>query len=244
MIARLRRRNYRGREVSAVLGLPLATGGAVSAAAVAILDHVTAAGWVATAAAALVGAAGLVDDLQPEGPRGIRGHLREVARGRLSTGVIKLVVAVAAAVITVAASDRPDATARIAGVVLVAACSNLWNGLDVRPGRAIKFALPALLFVGAIPWPSAPFVPGVAVAALLILPWDAGERAMLGDAGATLLGFAIGVQLFLWLTTTQLLVAAVLAVTLNVLADTITLSRCIDAVPPLRWWDRLGRGDG
>jgi hypothetical protein len=28
---------------------------------------------------------------------------------------------------------------------------------------------------------------------------------------------------------------------LNVLADTVTLSRVIDAVPPLRWFDRLGR---
>jgi len=28
---------------------------------------------------------------------------------------------------------------------------------------------------------------------------------------------------------------------LNVLAETVTFSRTIEAVPPLRWFDRLGR---
>jgi hypothetical protein len=31
------------------------------------------------------------------------------------------------------------------------------------------------------------------------------------------------------------------AVALNVLAETVTLSRLIDAVAPLRWFDRVGR---
>jgi hypothetical protein len=32
-----------------------------------------------------------------------------------------------------------------------------------------------------------------------------------------------------------------MAVTLNVLAETVTLSRLIEAVAPLHWFDRLGR---
>jgi hypothetical protein len=35
--------------------------------------------------------------------------------------------------------------------------------------------------------------------------------------------------------------AVAVAVALNVLAETITLSRSIEAVPPLRWYDALGR---
>jgi hypothetical protein len=34
--------------------------------------------------------------------------------------------------------------------------------------------------------------------------------------------------------------AAATGVGLNVLAETVTLSRAIDATPPLRWYDRLG----
>jgi hypothetical protein len=36
-------------------------------------------------------------------------------------------------------------------------------------------------------------------------------------------------------------VAAVCAVALNVLAETVSLSRLIEGVAPLRWLDRLGR---
>jgi hypothetical protein len=92
----------------------------------------------------------------------------------------------------------------------------------------------------ACPWPSAPFAPGVALAALVVLPWDVGERAMLGDAGANLLGLAVGVALYGSLTDAQVAAAAVVAVGLNVLGETFTLSRAIDALPPLRWYDRLG----
>jgi hypothetical protein len=64
---------------------------------------------------------------------------------------------------------------------------------------------------------------------------------MLGDAGANLLGFTVGLGLALRLATWQLAVAAAVVVALNVLAETVTLSRVIDAAPPLRWVDRLGR---
>ena len=110
----------------------------------------------------------------------------------------------------------------------------------MRPGRAVKFGYLALPAVMACDWPSAPFVPGVALASILVLPWDAGEWAMLGDAGANLLGFTIGVALFESLTDAQVIAASAAGVALNVLADTVSLSRLIDAVPPLRWYDRIG----
>jgi len=64
---------------------------------------------------------------------------------------------------------------------------------------------------------------------------------MLGDGGANLLGAAAGLGLYLVLPGWGVVVAAALAVALNVTAETITLSRTIDAVAPLRWVDRLGR---
>jgi hypothetical protein len=240
VIARLTVRNYRGAEVPAVLGFVLAAGGLASAFAVAALDHVPAAGWIATAGAGLVLAAGLADDLTPAGPRGLRGHLAALAAGRVSSGIVKLFVVTGVAVVTVAVWPPRSGPTRVAGVVLIAAATNLWNGLDVRPGRAVKFSLLAAPAVLACPWPLAPFAPGVALAALLVLPWDAGERAMLGDAGANLLGLAVGMALYGALTDAQVIAAAVLAVALNALGETFTLSRAIDAVPPLRWYDRLG----
>jgi hypothetical protein len=238
---RLRVENRRGVAVPATLGFVLLAGGAVSAVALGLVEPVGAAGWIAAAGAVLVFAAGLVDDLMPGGPRGLRGHLRAIARGHVSTGIVKLVVVTAVAVVTVAASAGRPGWARVAGVLLLAACANLWNGLDVLPGRALLFACLTAPAFGACSWAAAPFVPGVGVAAVLALPLDAGERAMLGDAGANLLGFTVGVALYGALTDSQVVAAATVAVALNVVADTVTLSRVIDAVPPLRWFDRIGR---
>ena len=75
--------------------------------------------------------------------------------------------------------------------------------------------------------------------AALIL--DLRERAMLGDSGANLLGFAVGAQLAASLPVWSLWIAAVAIVGVNVLADTVTLSRVIEAIPPLRWFDGVGR---
>jgi hypothetical protein len=61
---------------------------------------------------------------------------------------------------------------------------------------------------------------------------------MLGDAGANLLGFVAGLCLFHALGDAWVVLAAGLAATLNVVAETLTLSRVIDAVRPLRWYDR------
>jgi len=216
VIERLTVRNYRGRAVPAVLGFVVAGGGAVSAVLVGASQRVSSAGFVADGAALLVFAAGLVDDLAPHGPRGTRAHLRRLARGEVSTGVVKVLVIVGASIVTVAAGTRSDGLVRVAGVVLVAGASNVWNGLDVRPGRALKFALPVIVLLRAFPWRLGPFVPGVLLAGVLTLPWDVGERAMLGDAGANTVGFAIGLACYLALASPLVVVGAVAVVALNV----------------------------
>jgi hypothetical protein len=147
-----------------------------------------------------------------------------------------------AAVLAVALLDRGGGVARLAGVILVAGTTNIWNGLDVRPGRALKAFLVVTLLLGAVVarggvvivialWP----------AALVALWFDVRERAMLGDAGANLLGFSIGAALAASLPTWAMGPAAVAVVALNVVAETVTFSRVIDATLPLRWFDRLGR---
>jgi len=133
---------------------------------------------------------------------------------------------------------------RLAGVVLIAGCANVWNGLDVRPGRALKFALLAMACLIGVPLDLLPTLPLLALACGCVLWPDLRERAMLGDGGANLLGFTIGLGLFLILPDAWVIVGALVAVALNVVAETFTLSRLIDAVPPLRWFDGLGRLPG
>jgi UDP-GlcNAc:undecaprenyl-phosphate/decaprenyl-phosphate GlcNAc-1-phosphate transferase len=239
---RLVAQNHRGVEVPRVLGIALAGLAALSTVLFATVRELGSAGWSSLGGLLLVFAAGLVDDLAPEGPRGLRNHLRALASGRVTTGILKLVVITGSAVVVVALQPEDPSFAAIAGVILLAASANVWNGLDVAPGRALKaFLLPAAAFAAWGVASNAPAILGLLAGACLVLPLDLRERAMLGDAGANLLGFAAGLALYDVLPDPWVPVGAVTAVALNVVADTVSFSRVIDRAPPLRWLDRLGR---
>jgi len=74
-----------------------------------------------------------------------------------------------------------------------------------------------------------------------ILPLDLAQRGMLGDSGSNPLGLVSGLGAAVTLPTWGVLLAAGVVVVLQVVAETVTISRAIEAVPPLRWYDRLGR---
>ena len=57
--------------------------------------------WALMGAATLAFGAGLIDDLRPGGPRGLRGHARELASFRVTTGVLKALAGVVAGVLVV-----------------------------------------------------------------------------------------------------------------------------------------------
>jgi hypothetical protein len=234
--------NYRGALVPRVLGLGLGAAAVAGTVVVAAIDDVGAAGWGALAGLGLVLAAGVVDDLAPIGPRGLRNHLRALAAGRMTTGILKALVTAGAAAIVVAVQPGRPAWTRVAGVILLAASANVWNGLDVRPGRAQKaFLLPGAAFAIAGDAAHAPAVLGLLAATTIALPVDLLERAMLGDGGANLLGFAAGLAVYDVAADAWVAVGAAVAVGLNVVADTVSFSRVIDRAAPLRFLDGLGR---
>ncbi len=244
MKARLSVENHRGAMVPRTLGLWLAACAVVSAGVVAWLEPdgpVGRAGWGALIASLVVFAAGLIDDVIGAGPRGIRNHLRALSRGQVSSGILKLIVLPGAAIVAIALQGVGSAAVRLAGVVLVAGCANLWNGLDVRPGRSLKFGLIAMLGIVSVPLDRLPTLPLLALGSAICLVPDLRERAMLGDGGANLLGFTIGLGLYLVLPPWGVALGAAVAVAANVTAETITLSAVIRRVPPLRWFDALGR---
>lgn len=239
---RLAAENHRGLVLPRLLWVPLDLGALGATALAELVRGASAEAWGGLVGLLLVSAAGLVDDLAPSGPRGLRGHLRLLLGGRMTTGVLKVLVAAGASVVVVVLQDGRAGWVRIAGVVLLAACTNLWNGLDVAPGRALKAFIPVgAAFALAGPVGAFPAGVGVLAACLLALGPDLRERAMLGDAGSNALGFAAGLCLYLLLPGAWIGPAAALAVGLNLLAETITLSRAIAAAAPLRWLDRLGR---
>jgi hypothetical protein len=238
-------KNHAGRPVPAVLGLAF-LGAAVLGASVveawAPGKALGPAGIGALVALAALGAAGLIDDLAGAGPRGLRGHVSSLLSGRPTTGILKLAVGVAAGVLlAVLLGGGPVRIA--AAAVLTAASVNVWNALDVVPGRALKWAI-VPLGVGLLAGWAGPagLIAGSALGASVgVLPFDLLERGMLGDAGSNPLGLAVGFGLAATLPTAAVVLGAVALLLLQAAAETVTISRLVEAAPPLRWLDRVGR---
>lgn len=189
---------------------------------------------------------GLFDDLAGgEDARGFRGHLGELARGRLTTGGAKLFGGVAVAVLAVATVGRDGASVgRLLGdAALVALAANLANLLDRRPGRATKAGLGAFAAL-ALATAGASGLAGVAVvagaAAALVLD-DLRERLMLGDTGANAVGGAVGLGVVIACGPGTRTWVLVVLLGLNAVSEVVSFGRVIDAVPPLRALDRWGR---
>src|SRR5690606_36375218 len=130
---------------------------------------------------------------------GCVAHLRALARGRLTTGALKLFGGAAVAVVAVSEWESGAIGRLLADAALVALAANLGNLFDRAPGRVLKVALATfvalVLAVGAVPE-----LAGVALvvgAGAGLLAGDLGERLMLGDAGANTLGAVIGLGVVL-----------------------------------------------
>jgi len=251
--AGLVRENYRGARLAFPLGAVLATAALVALAPLAFLDDRADLDlldpelrrWMPY----LLGVAflGFLDDSLGRGeaattPRGWRGHARALREGRLSTGAIKAIGALALAAYVVSGRGL-ESWDYLADVALLILATNAFNLLDLRPGRAEK-ALGLLgigLCLGA--WTLAPlellgvFVGPVAVGAWLTLR----ERAMLGDTGSNLLGAVAGVWLLTTLDGDARLIALFAVSALTVYGELRSISTTIESVPPLRWLDSLGR---
>lgn len=236
------RTNYRGQSVTLTGGLSAALGSLVGTAAGTRGATRRAALLAVTAAAA----AGAYDDVvagRSESPadKGFRGHLAALREGRVSGGVVKVVVIGSAAALSAVILTSGSGRGRVLRVglraLVIAESANMINLLDLRPGRAGKVVAAANL--GLLGGPSG----GLAAAGLgatgAVLPDDLCERTMLGDCGANALGALLGVQLAaagdLPLTTATVLGLLTLA------SERWSFNAVIDSCRPLRAIDRLGR---
>jgi UDP-GlcNAc:undecaprenyl-phosphate GlcNAc-1-phosphate transferase len=249
----LARENYRGVMVAFPAGAVLIACSLIALAPLAILDDRADLDlldpelrrWIVYVLG--VALLGLLDDAlgrgaAPDTARGWRGHAEAVLRGRFSTGAIKAAGALALAAYAVSGRGR-EGLDYVADLALLLLATNLFNLLDLRPGRVEKaFALLlAGLCLGA--WTAFPlkllglFIGPVLVGAASTLR----ERAMLGDTGSNLVGSLAGISLLVTLSDDARLVALAIVVALTVYGELRSISQTIERVPPLRWLDSLGR---
>jgi len=187
---------------------------------------------------------GLIDDLLgTEEDRGFGGHLRALRAGRLTTGAMKLFGGGVVAIVLTAAPGEVSGRRLLADAALVALAANLGNLFDRAPGRTIKVGLlayiPIALAAGTAPVGLA--LASVVGAAAGLLPADLGERLMLGDTGANLLGAVLGLGVVLETSRPVRTGVLIALVVLNLVSERVSFTKVIDATPGLRHLDRLGR---
>lgn len=237
------RSNFRGREVIGTGGIALLAGLAAAwAVAVLAQGRSDLAGSMALAGAGMA-ILGYVDDRYGDRRAGgLVGHARALLRGKVTTGTLKAAGGGGLGLLAAWIVGWRGVWMIVAGAV-VALASNLANLFDLRPGRSVKVWLlvaAALAFALDATAPVA-VLAGVAASALVFLVPELRERMMLGDTGAGLLGAVAGAAAIGVLDRTGLVVVGGVLLALTLLSEVVSFSRVIDAVPPLRWADGLGR---
>lgn len=210
---------------------------------------------------------GLLDDIAGDRvARGFRGHLSEAIRGRFTTGFMKALLGFMVALVALQTqfmvvggmSFQYYGKWLIAGAV-IALTANLFNLLDLAPGRALKVFFPALALcvgltmryevigagagVGALLPLSFYVAPAMSVAAvaLVLFPGDLREKFMIGDAGSNVIGAVVGLGLVLGLDFWWRLGVLVFLVSVTLLSEKFSFSRAIAGNRVLNWLDELGR---
>jgi UDP-N-acetylmuramyl pentapeptide phosphotransferase/UDP-N-acetylglucosamine-1-phosphate transferase len=253
------RENYRGLVLPAASGMLIPIAAVLALGPLAALDELadtdTLAPEVGPALVFVlgVGVLGLIDDLlggrRPAGareeeasPRGLRGHARAAARGNFSTGALKAAGVVALALYVLSDQGR-SASEYLVGVGLLALSTNLFNLLDLRPGRAGKafVALGAVLTVGSLNTHALEALGAFIGPALVLLPYDLREQAMLGDTGSNVLGAVAGFWLISALGPTGEAVALGVLALLTLYGEFRSISALVERNALLRRLDSLGR---
>jgi UDP-GlcNAc:undecaprenyl-phosphate/decaprenyl-phosphate GlcNAc-1-phosphate transferase len=244
------RQNYRGRAVAFPAGIALVAASLVALAPLALVDELDDGkvfkADIGMALTYVIGVAllGLLDDLVgTEAPaRGWRGHARATLAGGFSTGALKAIGSLALALFVLRGRGL-DTGEYLLATALVVLATNLFNLLDLRPGRSLK----ALALLGAgVSIGSRDLYPlwtlGLFIGpALVLLPLDLRERAMLGDTGSNAIGAVAGLWLVLALSTLAQLVALGLIAIATVYGEFRSLSELIERTPLLRHLDSIGR---
>jgi UDP-N-acetylmuramyl pentapeptide phosphotransferase/UDP-N-acetylglucosamine-1-phosphate transferase len=245
------RENYRGAQVAFPAGIAIVVSALVALVPLSLIAELADAdvfrAGTGTAVTYVVGVAllGLLDDLVGSGegtPRGWRGHARASAGGRLSTGALKAAGSLGLAAFVMAGRGLNAGDYVLALAVLVLA-TNLFNLLDLRPGRSAKalVLLGAGLSLGA--WDVGPlWTLGLfAGPILLLMPLDLRELGMLGDTGSNAIGAVAGLWLVFTLSTTGLAIAAAIMALVTIYGEFRSISELVDRTPGLRQLDSLGR---
>ncbi|NCO40418.1 MAG: hypothetical protein COZ06_30210 [Armatimonadetes bacterium CG_4_10_14_3_um_filter_66_18] len=198
--------------------------------------------WLLPAGVTCFAALGLLDDrLGSREFSGLRGHVRALLRGKLTTGALKLLCGTGVALAAGLLLYRQEPLRGVVAGAVIALSANLVNLLDCRPSRALKgFWLLAALTLAAGNHELRPWLMALVVATVVYAPLDFRCCAMMGDAGSNQLGAVLGSCWALGAMFPVQLALLALLLGFHVFTERYSVTAIADAHPALRWLDRLG----
>lgn len=229
-------KNYRGENIPTAMGIVLLL------AVLVALGVLTLLGWqqidqfaIYSFWLTLVCLAGLLDDAAgSHSSRGFRGHFSALLQGELTTGMAKVLIISGGA----GALTLPWGWQTLPQVLVLLLTVNLFNQLDLRPGRSLKFFI---LFAGGFALGGNSVAAAGAGGAIGLVWGDLKARYMLGDAGANLLGALAGLAIITELADGYLWLAMTLLALANAAGEMLSFTRMIESNALLSWFDGLGR---
>ncbi|MGI6066560.1 MAG: hypothetical protein ACOYI2_08725 [Bacillota bacterium] len=240
----LSRENFRGSRIPSAGGIIFPAVLAITYGLFTLWGEIGPEAYIYLGFISLVGLAGLVDDIAGNKERsGFHGHFKDFfLHGQLTTGFWKagvggVIAALAASIESISFGDF------IVNVLLVALVTNLFNLLDVRPGRSIKVFIFSSIMIML-------FLPSY-TGSILLIPllgivlaygvYDIRSQAMMGDAGSNVIGMAVGLALVSSGGIGVKLILLAGLVSLNALSEYRSFSEYIEKNKVLYFLDLWGR---
>lgn len=190
-----------------------------------------------------IGIIGLLDDLIGEKDiKGLKGHIKAFFRGKLTTGAIKAFLGLFISFV-ISSYISTDIINFIINGLVIGLFTNSINLFDLRPGRAAKtFILVSVLLIIIS---SKSYTNHIIYSIYgLLIPYiilDLKAEVMMGDTGANVLGFTLGIY-----TTTNLdiitkIVILIMLILIHFLAEKVSFSKIIENNRVLKYLDNIGR---
>jgi UDP-GlcNAc:undecaprenyl-phosphate GlcNAc-1-phosphate transferase len=183
---------------------------------------------------------GLLDDtIGTKATRGLRGHIKALMEGQLTTGMVKALYGSFLSIVI--AIVAPLAAPLLLCALLISLAANTINLLDLRPGRALKAFFVGYGCITLLSGSSGGPLLCVVATAVVLLPWDLQAKVMLGDTGANVLGAILGLFAVTQLSAPMQVLGLLSLIALHAYTERRSLTTLINDVPLLKWFDNLGR---
>lgn len=185
---------------------------------------------------------GFLDDMTKDKEnKGLKGHIKELIRLNITTGMLKAMSGFVIA-FYVSLEISHGALEIIVNLFLISLFTNFMNLWDLRPGRASKvFLITSLILIPFMAFQGIMYMILIIAVLFVYIKGDLDASYMMGDCGSNLLGVYLGVVCSINLKIELKIGVLIMLVLIHVVAEKVSFSKVIEKNTFLKYIDMLGR---